>query len=231
MGHPITNVAYPLRAQLGDGSTTLFLRAEIFNPAGTSLGFTSLPHISGGLYGANFTFTVAGSFTGVFRVFTDAGFTIPAPGYDRFSETFDVTDALSIPTVAQIADGVWDEVLAGHLTAGTTGASLDLADNQAPTAAVVADAVLDELVNDHLTVGSLGEALALLKGLGAMNFVLDNTTYNGKGLLTAGRVRVFKDRTDAIAEVSPLAVITITGTAEISPNDHLGQKVTHIRDP
>lgn len=33
----------------------------------------------------------------------------------------------SAPTVGQIADAVWDEVLAGHLTAGTTGAALDAA--------------------------------------------------------------------------------------------------------
>ena len=32
---------------------------------------------------------------------------------------------LTIPTVAQIADGVWDEAIAGHLTGGTTGAALN----------------------------------------------------------------------------------------------------------
>ena len=31
----------------------------------------------------------------------------------------------NIPTVAQIADGVWDEAISGHLTAGSTGASLN----------------------------------------------------------------------------------------------------------
>lgn len=36
-----------------------------------------------------------------------------------------VNDLTSPPTANQIADQVWDEVLAGHLTAGTTGEALD----------------------------------------------------------------------------------------------------------
>jgi len=70
-----------------------------------------------------------------------------------------VITAASIATDAgaEIADAVWDEAIAGHLTAGSTGAALNGA--TAPTAAAVADAVWDEALAGHLSAGSTGEAL------------------------------------------------------------------------
>lgn len=38
-------------------------------------------------------------------------------------------DALATDAVAEIADGVWDEAISGHLTGGTTGAALNAAGN------------------------------------------------------------------------------------------------------
>ncbi|HYV60164.1 MAG TPA: hypothetical protein VFA62_08850 [Acidimicrobiia bacterium] len=69
-----------------------------------------------------------------------------------------------IPTVAEIADGVWDEDLAGHATAGSAGKALtDAATGAggggAPTAAEVADAVWDEDLSGHAGAGSAGAAL------------------------------------------------------------------------
>lgn len=52
--------------------------------------------------------------------------------FDPFSAS-----AGSAPSAATIADAVWDEVLSGHLTGGTTGAVL----NAVPTAATIAAAV------------------------------------------------------------------------------------------
>jgi hypothetical protein len=49
-------------------------------------------------------------------------------------------------TVGAIADAVWDEAIAGHLTAGSTGANLDAA--SAPSASVVASAVRTELATE-----------------------------------------------------------------------------------
>ena len=52
--------------------------------------------------------------------------------------------ATAPPTAVAIADAVWDEVLSGHLTAGTTGAALNSSSTgAAPTAIEVADAVLN----------------------------------------------------------------------------------------
>lgn len=66
--------------------------------------------------------------------------------------------ALNDPTAAAIADAVWDEAIAGHVGAGSTGEALNNA--TAPTAAAVADAVWEELIADHSgTSGSTAEAL------------------------------------------------------------------------
>lgn len=43
------------------------------------------------------------------------------------SAVTEIQAGLTAPTAAQVADAVWDEVLAGHLTAGSTGAALNAA--------------------------------------------------------------------------------------------------------
>ena len=82
--------------------------------------------------------------------------------------------ALNDPTVAAIADGVWDEPVAGHVGAGSFGKTdADiLADTNElqtdnipslisglndPTAAVIADAVWDEAVAGHVSAGTFGK--------------------------------------------------------------------------
>lgn len=60
-------------------------------------------------------------------------------------------------TGAQIADAVWDEPIAGHLAAGTTGKALDDAKATADPGAI-ADAVWDEALSGHVAAGSTGEA-------------------------------------------------------------------------
>lgn len=60
---------------------------------------------------------------------------------------------------AEIADAVWDEAIAGHLTAGSTGDALNDAAAGSASAAAIADAVWDEALSGHLTAGSTGDAL------------------------------------------------------------------------
>ena len=67
-----------------------------------------------------------------------------------------VTAAVTIDAAS--VDAVWDEAIAGHAGAGSTG--LALSNASAPTAAAVADAVWDELLSGHVVSGSSGEALA-----------------------------------------------------------------------
>jgi len=80
-------------------------------------------------------------------------------GTDGLGAIKTAVDAIptSNPSAAAIADAVWDESLAAHTSAGSTGEALDGA--TAPTAADVADAVWDEAIAGHLTSGSTGEAL------------------------------------------------------------------------
>jgi len=66
-----------------------------------------------------------------------------------------VTDSLT--DLATVADQVWDEAIAGHLGAGSTGAALNGA--SAPTAAQVADQVWDEAAAEHVAAGSMGAQL------------------------------------------------------------------------
>jgi hypothetical protein len=65
-------------------------------------------------------------------------------------------------SVAEIADGVWNEAQSGHTTVGTFGYYLDAQVSAAgggtpPTAAAIADAVWDEVRSpDHVTEGTFG---------------------------------------------------------------------------
>jgi hypothetical protein len=64
----------------------------------------------------------------------------------------------TLSSVSAIVNGVWDELLAGHTTAGSAGADLAAASTGAdPTA--IAGAVWDEATSDHQTAGSTGKAL------------------------------------------------------------------------
>lgn len=61
------------------------------------------------------------------------------------------------PTVGAIADGVWDEGLAGHLTAGSAGAALN--DASGIDGTDLASAVLDALSSDYDTPGTIGASI------------------------------------------------------------------------
>lgn len=69
------------------------------------------------------------------------------------------TQLAALPTAAENADAVWDEAIAGHGTAGSTGEALSNAGSGA-SAADIADAVWDEALSGHTTAGSAGKALA-----------------------------------------------------------------------
>ena len=73
-------------------------------------------------------------------------------------------DALATDAVNEIADGVWDEAIAGHLTAGSTGEALNNAAAGGATPAAIADAVWDELRAGHVIAGSFGEGVASVQG-------------------------------------------------------------------
>jgi hypothetical protein len=91
-------------------------------------------------------------------------------------------NSLDVTAVAEIADGIWDEALSGHIVAGSAGLAqqnldaaittrsapgdaMDLITNALDAAAIdstggqeIADFIWDELLAGHTTAGSAGEA-------------------------------------------------------------------------
>jgi len=76
----------------------------------------------------------------------------------------DAVDAISL-TAAAVSDAVWDELIADHLGAGSTGTALNEA--SAPTAEEVADQIWDEEQSGHTNAGTFGKYLdAAISGVG-----------------------------------------------------------------
>lgn len=79
--------------------------------------------------------------------------------------------------------------------------------------------------------------LAIILGLVQSNFFLDQTTYNGAGLLTSGRIRIFPDKTttdsatDGGAGEGELATFHVTAVAEPVPAESLPATYKVTREP
>lgn len=65
----------------------------------------------------------------------------------------------ALPNLTQIVNGVLDEPIAGHLTAGTVGKAINDGVFTGPTASAIADAVWDEATAGHNIVGTFGARL------------------------------------------------------------------------
>lgn len=75
----------------------------------------------------------------------------------------------TLPTAAEVADAVWDETLASHVGAGSTGEALDDISGvvgTGPSAGAIADAVWDEVLSGHTTVGTTGRAVGNIVSAG-----------------------------------------------------------------
>ena len=110
---------------------------------------------------------------------------VPGDAMDLIVNALD-SGSLDTTAVAEIADGVWDEALSGHVIVGSAGEALGRVDVDVSTRAVagdamalvtnavdaaavaasgaaeISDAVWDELLSGHTIVGSAGEAQAFL---------------------------------------------------------------------
>ena len=71
----------------------------------------------------------------------------------------DFNDYTTLATVGTMADAMWDEAISAHLTAGTTGATLNSATTGGVDIATLVDAVWDEAISGHLTSGTTGAKL------------------------------------------------------------------------
>lgn len=118
-----------------------------------------------------------------------------------------------IPTASAIADQVWDEAIAGHASAGSTGEAL--AGATAPSAATIADAVWDEAIAGHTSAGTTGNALSTASSGGVDPAALADAIWDEalSGHATAGTAG--KKLTDlANADLSSLALAADLATVD-----------------
>lgn len=92
---------------------------------------------------------------------------------------------LPVTTKPDLVNWLLDEELTEHDTPGTTGELISLAASKATIAATISAA--------------LAVQLERLLGLNRENAMIDMTTYNERGQLLSGRLRVFDSRTTALA--------------------------------
>ena len=140
-------------------------------------------------------------------------------------------DALAADAVAEIADGVWDEALAGHATAGTAGKALsDAAAAAAPSASAIADAVWDEALSGHLTAGSAGKALSDAQDgdyvAGSAAAAL-NAKRGYEGIIYGAAVTGTLSATQATTDLSGYANDALIGrTLTVTTGSRIGQQTT-----
>jgi len=112
----------------------------------------------------------------------------------------DISNIAAAPTVADIVDGVWDEPIAGHTTAGTTGKALDDAGGVGASPSDIADAVWDEVASGHNTAGTMGELQNNLLSVGTTAIVVGGMTAEMSDETVAIDATIDGD-SDIIAEV------------------------------
>lgn len=116
--------------------------------------------------------------------------------------------SLAADAGAELADAVWDELLAGHAGAGSSGAALTTASGGSDPA-VIAAAVWDEQIAGHIAAGTTANAL---NNAGAGGNPWDAVL---EGTLTAGDLQ----RITAGVAAGKSSIVTGTGTADVTFRD------------
>lgn len=125
--------------------------------------------------------------------------------------------------IADIADQVWDEILSGHLTAGSTGKALDdISAGASPTQ--IADAVWDELVSGHTTTGSFAELIKKIAGLCKENYRIISPSYDTSDNMTSATIKIYPSASDVDADTNVIATYNVTATYD-GQNRMTGYKV------
>lgn len=127
MGHFYTpGVSVALTMNLDDGATGLFPRAFIWSNGSLETS-VDLVHVGLGRYSAPWTpGIIPKNYDALFLVYTDAGHTTESAVYTREMEKWqsDTLIAVAIDRAGlpvDVAEAVWDELLAGHTAAGSAG--------------------------------------------------------------------------------------------------------------
>ena len=115
----------PIRLQLWNGDPSRYVRARLFDSANSELAGSpvSCSHVSGGLYsGLGFIMPDTESVAVQFKVFDDAGFTIPSEDFQEALDIFqpETTD----PEILSIVESIETDIsilLAGGVSAVALG--------------------------------------------------------------------------------------------------------------
>jgi len=195
--------------------------------AGAVWDETRAAHVTAGTFGEGVA-SVQGDITGNVNgnVVGSVG-SIGANGINAasFAANSITSSALATSAVDEIVDQVWNEILSGHLGAGSTGEALNNAAAAAPTAAVIADAVWDELRAGHVIAGSFGEGVASVQGnvTGSVASVTGNVGGNitgSVGSVAANGITASSLDGTAIAEIADGVwdedIVAAHGTADTS---------------
>src|SRR5438067_2171932 len=90
----------PLQAFLVDGNASLHVRARVYDSSGTLVATLFPASFAQGLYSVNWTPQLEGYYSVIYEMFTDAGFTQPAQGYDPAAELYEVcSDRLQLSRI------------------------------------------------------------------------------------------------------------------------------------
>lgn len=99
-----------LTLQLGDGATTMFPRATIYNGGIVPVAAVNLDHVGLGMYRAEWTPPYAGGFTAVYRVFSDIPHSSLAD-YEFSNDRIFVEEPEDEPMLAVVYDEASDALL------------------------------------------------------------------------------------------------------------------------
>jgi hypothetical protein len=130
------------------------------------------------------------------------------------------------PTAGAIADQVWDEAIADHLGAGSTGLALSTASSGGVDPAVLADAVCDEALAGHTTAGTLGKKIADLANADLSGVATGTALSTLAGVVVAVKAKTDKLTDDPADESALEALISALDTAV----NAIGIIVTNLHD-
>lgn len=128
----------------GGGADMSLTGLNVVNPVGDAIQIVS---------GAGYGVTIDATAVGLYINGTAGG--VFANSLNASSADFN--GAIDTDTIAQIAAGIWNAILATY--SGTAGSTAEALSNAGADAGAIADAVWDETLADHLTAGSTGAAL------------------------------------------------------------------------
>lgn len=191
----ITGDTALLELVLADGDTSRFPQAEIYDNAGVAIGASpvNLSHVADGLYQGTLTAPAVGGYSIIYLTYSDAGHTTLVANIERVSEHMRVTNS--------VQDDVWDEALAGHLSAGSTGKALDDASVGGSTPAAISAAVWAEALPGAFGAGEAGKIVG------------DNVNATISSRSTLTQADILSDATP-FAGASIDATISSRGTAD-----------------